>query len=117
MDSERPNNEGRDISILVLGVGLGVLPWLLDKVRVEMPQLLAMAFLFLSVVLIIGALIHLGWLKKLPYLSLNVSIGTELSQASLERESGQIALPCPNQGRLRLLKKQRGAVRPEANPS
>jgi hypothetical protein len=78
MHTDPPNKEGRDIAILILGVGLGVLPWLLDKWRVEMPELLVFALLFLSVVLIIWSLIHLGWLQKLPYLSSNVSVATAI---------------------------------------
>lgn len=58
----------KDIAILVLGAIAGLLPWLLDKVGVEMPRPVYIIFLVASVVLVWWAIANLEWLEKIPQL-------------------------------------------------
>jgi hypothetical protein len=59
----------KDIAILVVGAVVGAVPWLLDKVGVEMPKLIYRIFLCISVLVMWWALAKLGWIEKIPGLS------------------------------------------------
>src|SRR5437899_10279366 len=76
MEPPEADKQRKEIAGLVLGAVLGALPWLLDKVKVEMPAPLVYLSLFVSVALIVWALINLGWLDGLPFCSRKVSLGT-----------------------------------------
>ena len=62
-------SDSKDVAILVIGVVLGCLPWLLDKLGVELPKYVYFALLICSVVAIGWSLISLEWLTELPFLS------------------------------------------------
>ncbi len=58
----------KDVALLVIGAVAGLLPWLLDKVGIEMPKPVYVGLLLLSVALVWWALVSLGWLEKIPFL-------------------------------------------------
>jgi hypothetical protein len=62
------SNIAKDISILVIGAALGFIPWLLDKVGIEMPKPIYVGLLLLSFVMVSWALSNLGWLERISLL-------------------------------------------------
>lgn len=69
----------KDVAILILGMVAGFSPWLLDKVGVEMPKPVAALCLYLSVPIVIWALVKLGWFNKAPLIEgRTVSLSTAL---------------------------------------
>ncbi|MGA2978282.1 MAG: hypothetical protein ABSD76_01705 [Terriglobales bacterium] len=67
----------KDVAILVIGIAFGAIPWLLDKMGIEMPKGVYLGLLILSVLFIGGALINLEWIDKLPWPgNRRMSVGT-----------------------------------------
>jgi hypothetical protein len=56
----------KDLALLLVGIAAGAIPWLLDKVGIEMSKPVYIACLYLSFILIWWSLSSLGWLSLLP---------------------------------------------------
>ena len=56
----------KDVAILTLGIVAGLLPWLFDKVGIEMPKPIFVGFLYLAIVLVWWALLSLDWIGHFP---------------------------------------------------
>jgi len=60
-------NAIKDFALFALAAAIGVLPWLLDKMGVEMPKWVY-AFCLIACFIIIGwALIRVGWIEDIPW--------------------------------------------------
>lgn len=56
----------KDLALLIIGAVVGMVPWLLDKVGIEMPKPVYIVLLLLSVALVGWALNSLGWIERIP---------------------------------------------------
>lgn len=72
----------KEFALLVVGIFFGVIPWLLDKLGIEMPRTFYRALLCISIGMVWWSLVSLGYLDMVPPLkSKDISLGTAIISA------------------------------------
>lgn len=75
-------NVSKEIALLVLGAVIGVVPWLLDKMGIELPKPMYRVLLVISVLLIWWALARLRWIDRIPGIdTIKISLANALLSA------------------------------------
>lgn len=60
----------KDIALLVIGAAIGLLPWLLDKVEIEMPKYIAVSLSVCAIVALAWGLSNIGSQSLSPAMAL-----------------------------------------------